>query len=199
MRSGLRAMGAVMARWRWMIITVTVLAIVIGDVVAAVAPRGYRAEAVVLVTQSSVASGAQNGLNTAQELLNLMPTVETIAVSDQALSAIKNASGLSQSIPSLRSDVAVAVPPGTLTVDLIVTTSSAFETNALEQGLVQELGYQMASLGGSDPARSQAPVVMSLELSPAKRVPSEVLKITIIAFLIGLIFSGVGAFVFDRT
>jgi len=197
--TGLRAIGKVLRRWMWFIVIVTVGAVVIGEIVVISTPVDYESQVVLLITQPSVSSGAQNGLNTAQELLNLMPTFESIVVSDQVLRGVIRTQHLSHTVDDLRSSLTVTAPVSTLTLNVLVHTSSASETNAIASGIIREFGVALASVGGSEVPASLQPIDLPLQVPAAKKASTHLAKVLLIAFAIGLAFSIVAAVVLDRS
>lgn len=211
---GLRRFGHLLRRWRWLIIGAVLVALIVGALASASAPGGYDANAVVLIEQPGLAATPSDGAASAQELIDLMPTVSSIAVSNQVLDGVRKELGMSASVSALRSDTQVSVVPNTLTLSLTVHMAYATEAQHVASAEIHQLDLVLASIGGAGaggvggtrppPAGSSRPIAnrlsaVALEEPTVSAVPRHAALTIGIALLIGIAFGIAAAIVLDRS
>jgi hypothetical protein len=221
-RHGITQFAGILRRWKWLIVGGVVIALAVGTIAVAAAPSGYDANAVVLVDQPGLSSTPTNGVASAQELIDLMPTVAAVAVSHGVLDGVRSEVGLKEPVAALRSQTQVSVVPNTLTLSLTVHMANQGQATAAARALVNQLDLAVGVLGASAHSASggtggtggieSAPAgtgtggigvnrlaVVPLEESAASPVPTHASLTIALAIVIGLAFTIAAAVVLDRS
>lgn len=188
--------GRVVRKWRLLVIVGALF--IVGATVALLrlTPPAYEAETVLLFDQPALVATGDEGLATAQKLLNLMPTYARIATSDPVLRSVQERVGTDAPLDDLRSRLASAPVPDTLAISIVASDDQGDVAERLAAATAQALIDRIDEVQEETDVPAAARFIISPLLEPEAERPSrsEVRTIVFAAILGVLVMIGVAFF-----
>jgi capsular polysaccharide biosynthesis protein len=196
--TGLRLIFRVLVKWWLLIFVGTVFALGVAGLALAMAQTSYTATADILIAQPSITSQSTAANDTAQKLVQLMPTLGEVAESDVVLSSVRDELRLTESLNNLRTGISVRPLPNTLVLRVDVRRANDAVAGEIARSLIDHFGDRVKDLAGLGPTTDGGVVAVPLRSPSVSQEPSRIPQTLLIAFLVGFGFSAVAAFALDR-
>src|SRR2546423_12004602 len=117
-RADVAHLWRVIAKWRAVVIAGVVFVLAATLALLALTPPDYEADTTLLFDEPALIASGQQGLDTAQKLLNLMPTYAAEATGDPVLELVRERLGSNASLDDLRARISATPVRSALAIQI---------------------------------------------------------------------------------